>query len=308
MPVGRSGLRSAQRDPDTMARMKTGPYLLQVHVHVCAEHPGLDARLQSEARWEQGDRVALPCDLSAVPSLYQGEVCLEPIPSGMGDVLRGARKQAHGPHPCGSSRGDLLDLFGQGRDPVAVALIGRREGQRQQMAQRVDRDMDLRSLAPLGSVIAGTRSALGCGLQRAAVNADRPESCATHSCCAPHIVLRPTRPVARAPAGQHPRGTATNTAARTTTPPPSHPTDTPSEPCPLPLAHPSMLKRKHTPAKNLAGAKSIRPSSVCRSFDILYNGVFASGRSCVPSQTDLLFSTQTAARERLEGENYVGAE
>ncbi len=74
---------------------------------------------KSEARWEQGDRVALPCDLSAVPSLYQGEVRLEPIPSGMGDVLRGTRKQAHGPHPCGSSR-PALPLADAGRKVPCV--------------------------------------------------------------------------------------------------------------------------------------------------------------------------------------------
>ena len=44
--------------------------------------------------------------------------------------------------------GDLLDLFGQGRDLIAVTLIGRRYGQRQQVAERVDRDMHLR-VSPL---------------------------------------------------------------------------------------------------------------------------------------------------------------
>ena len=46
--------------------------------------------------------------------------------------------------------GDLLNLFGQGRDLIAVALIGRGDSQGQQMAQRVDRDVDLGTLAPLG--------------------------------------------------------------------------------------------------------------------------------------------------------------
>ena len=62
--------------------------------------------------------------------------------------------------------------------------------------------------------------------------ADRPESCARHSRCERHISPRRTHPATRAHAGPHLRGTATSTAARTTTPPPSHRTDTPCEPCP----------------------------------------------------------------------------
>ena len=59
-------------------------------------------RIEAETRWDEGDRVALPCDLSAVSSVHQGQARLKPIPSGMGDVLRETRRQAHDPHPCGS--------------------------------------------------------------------------------------------------------------------------------------------------------------------------------------------------------------
>jgi hypothetical protein len=36
--------------------------------------------------------------------------------------------------------------LGQRGDLFAIALIGRRDGQRQQVPERVDRDVDLRSL------------------------------------------------------------------------------------------------------------------------------------------------------------------
>jgi hypothetical protein len=45
--------------------------------------------------------------------------------------------------------------------------------QRQQMAQRIDRRMNLRSLAPLGSVVAGPRSRLRRRSQRTAVDTHR---------------------------------------------------------------------------------------------------------------------------------------
>ena len=48
------------------------------------------------------------------------------------------------------SAGNLLNLFGQRCDLVAIALIGWRYGQGQKVAQRVDRDMHLGALAPLG--------------------------------------------------------------------------------------------------------------------------------------------------------------
>ena len=50
--------------------------------------------------------------------------------------------------------GHLLYLFCQRGDLLAIALIGRRDGQRQQVTERVDCDMNLGSLAPLGSVVA----------------------------------------------------------------------------------------------------------------------------------------------------------
>jgi hypothetical protein len=55
----------------------------------------------------------------------------------------------------------------------AITLISRRDGQRQQAPECVDRDVDLRSLTPLGSVIARPRSRFRRRLQGAAVDHDR---------------------------------------------------------------------------------------------------------------------------------------
>ena len=52
--------------------------------------------------------------------------------------------------------GHLLHLPGKCFDLRAVALIGRGHGERDEMAERIDRDVNLRSLAALGSVVAGT--------------------------------------------------------------------------------------------------------------------------------------------------------
>jgi hypothetical protein len=56
-------------------------------------------------------------------------------------------------------------LFGQCGDLLAIVQVCWRDGERQQVPQRVDRDMDLRSLASLGSVIARPRPRLRRGLQ-----------------------------------------------------------------------------------------------------------------------------------------------
>jgi hypothetical protein len=45
-------------------------------------------------------------------------------------------------------------------DLFAISLVGRRHGQRQQASARADGDVNLRPLAPLGSVVAGPRSRL----------------------------------------------------------------------------------------------------------------------------------------------------
>ena len=50
--------------------------------------------------------------------------------------------------------GHLLHLFGQRGDLFAIPLIGRGDGQRQQVPERVDRDVDLRSLTPRFSIAA----------------------------------------------------------------------------------------------------------------------------------------------------------
>ena len=68
--------------------------------------------------------------------------------------------------------GNGLHILGQGLDLGAVALIGSSDAQRQQVSQRVDRDVNLRSLAPFRSVVSGAGSALGRGLERPAINAD----------------------------------------------------------------------------------------------------------------------------------------
>ena len=65
-----------------------------------------------------GYSTRLPCHS---PSVHQGEASLEPIPSGVGDVLRGTREQAHGPHPCGSCS-PPLPLADAGRQSVLRAV------------------------------------------------------------------------------------------------------------------------------------------------------------------------------------------
>ena len=66
--------------------------------------------------------------------------------------------------------GDLLDGHGQVRHLGAVAFIGGRDVQRQQMAEGVHHRMRLRAAAALGAVPARPVSALGRGLQRAAID------------------------------------------------------------------------------------------------------------------------------------------
>ena len=63
----------------------------------------------------------------------------------------------------------LLDRLGQNADLNPVLLVGRRDMQRQQMAERVDRHVDPRALLPLVTVISGPGAALDSGLDRAAV-------------------------------------------------------------------------------------------------------------------------------------------
>ncbi len=56
---------------------------------------------------------------------------------------------------------DLLHLPGQFLHLGSILLVGRRDMQGQQMAQRVNCRMDLRSFAPFGSVISGPRTDSG---------------------------------------------------------------------------------------------------------------------------------------------------
>jgi hypothetical protein len=62
--------------------------------------------------------------------------------------------------------GDLLRVLGQRLDLSAIALSGRGDQQRKQVAQRIDGDMDLRALAPFRTVVACSRVALRRRLQR----------------------------------------------------------------------------------------------------------------------------------------------
>ena len=50
--------------------------------------------------------------------------------------------------------GDLLHSLGQGTNLRAILLIGHRYVQSQQVAERVNVRMNLRSLAPLGAIVA----------------------------------------------------------------------------------------------------------------------------------------------------------
>jgi hypothetical protein len=69
--------------------------------------------------------------------------------------------------------GLLLHLFSQRGDLHAIALMSRRDLQRHQVAQRVDCDVDLRALAPFGSVIACPCATLRRRLERTTVQAYR---------------------------------------------------------------------------------------------------------------------------------------
>jgi hypothetical protein len=71
---------------------------------------------------------------------------------------------------CGS--GHLLDPFGERRNLLTVALVGRCYGQGQQVVEGVDCDMPLRSFAAFGPVVARAAPTFGRGLQRSAVDAD----------------------------------------------------------------------------------------------------------------------------------------
>lgn len=53
-----------------------------------------------------------------------------------------------------------LERFRQGAELCAFRLVGRAEAQGWEMSMRVDREVDLRTLAPLGAVASGTRPAL----------------------------------------------------------------------------------------------------------------------------------------------------
>jgi hypothetical protein len=57
--------------------------------------------------------------------------------------------------------GDVLDCLGQVGDLGAVALGGRGDMQRQQVAEGVDDRIHLRALPPLGAVPVGVMAALG---------------------------------------------------------------------------------------------------------------------------------------------------
>jgi hypothetical protein len=63
----------------------------------------------------------------------------------------------------------FLNLLGQFSNLRPILLIGWCDQQRQQLAQRVDRQLDFAATPSFVAVIAGARSTLGRGLQRAAV-------------------------------------------------------------------------------------------------------------------------------------------
>ena len=78
-------------------------------------------------------------------------------------------------HTCQFHRtsGDLLRLFGEHRNLLPIALVGRSHRQGQQMSKGIDGDVDLRPFAPLGPIVSCPGPRLGCGLQRAAVDIHR---------------------------------------------------------------------------------------------------------------------------------------
>jgi len=69
--------------------------------------------------------------------------------------------------------GDLLHGLGRCADRCAILLVGRRDVQRQQVAQRIDGRVYLRSLTPLGPIVTGPRARLRRRLQSAAVEDHR---------------------------------------------------------------------------------------------------------------------------------------
>lgn len=68
--------------------------------------------------------------------------------------------------------GHLLHLFCERSDLGSVALVRSPDLQRQQVAQGVDRDVDLRAFAPFSFLVASPRSRLRGRLQRAAVKTE----------------------------------------------------------------------------------------------------------------------------------------
>ena len=64
--------------------------------------------------------------------------------------------------------GHRLHLFGQ---RCHLRAVGRHDGQRQQVAECIDRDVHLRPFAALGPIVAGSCAALRGRLQRAAIDA-----------------------------------------------------------------------------------------------------------------------------------------
>ena len=64
--------------------------------------------------------------------------------------------------------GRVLDGFGQGRDSRAIISAGGRDVQRQQVAERVDDQVQLGSPGPLAPVPGRPAAALGCRAECAA--------------------------------------------------------------------------------------------------------------------------------------------
>jgi hypothetical protein len=69
--------------------------------------------------------------------------------------------------------GRRLDRLGQLADDLAVADVGRRDDEREQVPERVDGRVRLRALAPLGPVVAGPAAAGRRRLERPAVEHGR---------------------------------------------------------------------------------------------------------------------------------------
>ena len=77
---------------------------------------------------------------------------------------------------CDVVAGQLLHRPGQLADLGAILIVGRSHMQGQQVPQRIHGGMDLRALAPFGSVVSGPRTRLRCRLQRAAIENHRLET------------------------------------------------------------------------------------------------------------------------------------